>query len=533
MSDDISPTPSPDELHEQESPESTAAPLPEPTAEQQPAEAGAPAEPQEPELLVGEADERPQETAGPAPVAERPAAPVRRSFGRILRIEEDGTAWVADFRPLGREVLVRLRSAFVANPGHLLEYELKSGGPGRWSGVDVVFNRPPELAAVLALDEGRGLSPEGLEWVKRAIVQEPALLKAVFGGTRQVGRQLLDDTSFPLPRALLTAALKVPALASAAARRLQGGPLKDAAEWTALILAAPPRDEEAWLRRLSTMHPTWLLEALPLPAQGRRERVLRWWRRTGGLRWLLQLAGDELPAEAALPLLLRGVLGGNDALEPAEQVAWAQRLDAPTRLRLLAAAFRDPARRGDTSCFAAAGPEFRSVLTELATDPVLGAEARALLLERGELSPAAALDLLRKNARGEARERLLAILLAAAPGERPEPGPELALELFRTGAAAGDPALLEWLGAHPAVQEQVEGWLADETTRELGLLALCHGREFSRARVQKLLGLGMTESTRCRLVEAIGRVSPERWQERYLVNAEEKAAWLVAGAPLA
>ncbi|MFA7331238.1 MAG: hypothetical protein WC326_09205 [Candidatus Delongbacteria bacterium] len=530
MSDELTPTPTPDEFHEPEAFESGAEPLPEPMEE--PTETDPAAEPQAADLPVAEAEEPGQAGDGPAPAPERPAAPVRRSFGRIRRIEEDGTAWVADFHPLGRDVLVRLRSAFVANPGHILEYELKSGGPGRWSGVDVVFNRPPELAAVLALDEGRGLSPEGLEWVKRAIVQDPALLKTVFGGTRQVGRQLIEDMSFPLPRALLTAALKVPALAAAAARRLQGGPLRDAAEWTALILAAPPRDEEAWLRRLSGQHAAWLLEDLPLPAEGRRERVLRWWRRTGDPRWLLQLAGDELPAEAALPLLARGVLGGNEALEPAEQAAWARLLDAPTRLRLLAAAFRDPARRGDTACFAAAGPEFRGVLTGLATDPILGAEARALLLERGELSPAAALDLLRKDARGEARERLLAILLAAAPGERPEPGPELALEWFRAGAVAADPALLEWLGAHPAVQEQVEGWLADEATRELGLLALCHGREFSRARVQKLLGLSMSESTRRRLVEAIGRVSPERWQERYLLNDEEKASWLAAGAPL-
>jgi hypothetical protein len=170
----------------------------------------------------------------------------------------------------------------------------------------------------------------------------------------------------------------------------------------------------------------------------------------------------------------------------------------------------------------------------LAVDSTWGAEARALLLERAELSPAAALELLCKGAQGEARARLVALLAATPASERPDPGPALALELFQQGISSpAESGLLEWLGGHAAVQEQVERWLEEPATRELGLRALCHGKEFSRARVQRLLGMSLSGELRVALVTAISRVSPERWSERYLLNPAEKAAWQEAGAPLA
>lgn len=465
----------------------------------------------------------------------RPTEPARRSWGRILRIDEEGAAWLADFRPFGREVLVRLKNAYQANPGQILEYELKASGPGRWSGVDVAFNRPAVLEGVLALDEGRGLSTEGLDFVKRAIAKEAGALKAVFGpgAPPRVGRQLLEDVAFPLPRALLVAALRHPALAGAAARRLQGGPLRDPVEFVALWMATPPREEGALLRNLLDEHAEWLLEPLPLPAESRRERILRAWRQSGELRWLLQVEGTELPAEAGLRLLAHGAFGNRPGLSEAEAAAWSRRLDPQTRARLLSAALRDPARQGDQTLLEGLGEELRLVLSELAADERFGEEARSLLLERAELSPVAALDLLRKGARGVARERLLALLAGAPASERPDPGAELALEWFQQGVSREeDSQLAEWLGSHPAVQAKSEEWLADPARRELGLRALCHGGTFERGRVQRLLGLAMSPELRARLAAAISRVSPERWRERYLLSAEEKAAWQAAGAPL-
>jgi hypothetical protein len=482
------------------------------------------------------------ERAGEAPATQavsestpRPARAPRRSWGRVLRIEADGAAWLADFRPLGREVRVQLRTAFQSNPGHVLEYELKPAGPGRWSGIDVIFNRPPDLGGVLVLDEGRGLSPEGLAFVKRAIVQDPACLGAVFRTAPGVGRQLLEDASFPLPKSLVRDALRVPVLAQAAARRLQGGGLEDPAGWVALVLMAKGRDEESLLRRLLQERPEWLLEHLPLPAGGRRERVLRWWRRTGDPRWLLQLDGSDLPDEAALPLLRLGLLGDPAARGEAEREGWSRLLGPETHARLQRVAFLDETRTAaDSAALAASGAGFGALLKELATDEKRGAEARSLLLERGELDPRAALDLLRKGAEGEAARRLLSIVAGAPADSLPDPGAERAREWFQLGVE--DPALAglaAWLGRHAAVQEEVEGWLADPATRPLALEALCQGGEFTRARVQRLLGLAMEPAIRTRLVVAISARQPERWSERYLVNAVEKSDWLAAGAPLA
>jgi len=495
-----------------------------------------------PEHDPGMGDVGPGEGGGDVPVAEagapavpRPARPPRRSWGRVRRIEADGAAWLADFRPLGREVRVQLRTAFQSNPGHVLEYELKPAGPGRWSGIDVIFNRPPDLGGVLVLDEGRGLSPEGLAFVKRAIVQDPACLGAVFRTAPGVGRQLLEDMAFPLPKALVRDALGVPTLAAAAARRLREGGLEDPAAWTALVLTAKGRDEEALLRRLLQEKPEWLAGHLPLPAEGRRERVLRWWRRTGDPRWLLQLDGAELPDEAALPLLRLGLLADPGARGDVEREGWARLLDGPTHARLVRAAFLDEGRTPvDMAALSAAGPDFAALLKELATDGKHGAEARALLLERSELDPQAALDLLRKGTEGEAARRLLAIVAGAASSGLPDPGAERAREWFRLGVE--DPALAglaTWLGGHAAVQEEVEGWLADTSSRALALEALCRGGEFTRARVQRLLGLEMALELRARLVAAITARNPERWSERYLVNSAEKEAWRAAGAPLA
>jgi hypothetical protein len=493
-----------------------------------------------PPLGEGGADNRrpgPRGREGARPVVE----PERRSFGLVRRIQPDAVAWVADFRPLGREVQVRLRSPWQANPGQILEYGLKraAGGGGRLNGVDTVFNFRPNLEQVLALDEGRGLSPEGLQWVMRAVAREPERIRQVFGPTTSVRlkQQLLEEETFPLPRTLLLAALAIAPLAGRAARRLLAGPLKHPREAALLLAGVPPKGEESLVARVVRDHPDWLLDPLQLPAEGRRERVLRWWKGTGERRWLLQVPAEEIPATAALPLLQAGVFH-EDLLPPPEAAAWRRHLDPATRRRLLAAAFQDPARAAlPEDPFAGLDGDMRDVLSALAADPRWGDEARSRLLARGELNGAAALDLLRQGAAGEARTRLISLLAALPADGRPVPGPQLALELFAEGAARPDSpagaALLDWLGGHAAVQAQVEEWLGAPDRREMGLLALGQAGDFSRALVQRLLGMAMSPATRSRLVAAISRHSPERWQERYLLSDEERSAWMEAGAPLA
>lgn len=481
-----------------------------------------------------------EESAAPARAPRvAPERPRRRSFGRVLRIQaETALAWLADYRPLGREVLTRLNNPWQVNPGAVLEYELRRAAGGRWQAADLVFNRRPGLEDLLALDEGRGLSAEGLDALQRLIAAAPENLGRVFArGSNRLRQQLLEAEQFPLPRALLRAALDHPALAASAARRLLHGPLQDPAEVARLLVLAPPREEAGLLTRLAAEHPDWLLLHLPLPEEGLVERVTRWWRATGDLRWLRQVPAERLPEAAALPLLLAGVFGDQGELPDGESEAWAAWLDPTARRRLLTAAFRDKARSGLTEDpFAGLGAELRDVLGELAADPRSGEEARALLLQRGELSPAAALDLLAKGAAGETRARLLDLLAAAPAAERPSLPAGLALQWFQEFAGEAQPTragLLEWLGPLPDVQARTEGWLADPATRRLGLEALCHAPAFDHGFLQRLMGKELPADLRRRLAQAVTRVSPERWQERYLVNDEERAAWQEAGVPLA
>lgn len=471
-----------------------------------------------------------------APSASEADQPVRRSFGRVLRIQEDAVAWVADFRPLGRDVQVRLNSPFQANPGHVLEYELKvsmSGG-NRWNGVDTVFNFQPDLDAVLALDEGKGLSPEGLKWLLAAIARQPASLGRVFGpgGSLRLQQQIMERDDFPLPRTLLLAALRHPGLAGRAAHRLWDSPLRGAQEVTQVLGSTGPRDEGRWLERVERDHRDWLLEDLHLDPQ----QVLRAWRKSRDLRWLLQLPVAGLKEDLALGLLRAGLFGGH-ALPDEDAKAWAARLLTVDRRRLLGAAYRDAGRQpADDVLFQEAGDDFIHVLKDLSADGRWGEEARRRLMERGELGVESALELLGAGATGEARQRLLEIVAQAPATQRPELDDHLALECFQLGLSRADhaagQALLDWVGAHAAVQAQVEQWLSQDATRGQGLEALCHAGDFTRSRVQGLLGRNMDEALRRRLVLAISRRNPERWEDRYLVNDAEAQAWRDAGAPL-
>ena len=463
--------------------------------------------------------------------------PRRRSFGRVLRIQPDALAWLADYRPLGREVMTRLNNPWQVNPGAILEYELRRAAGGRWQAADLIFNRRPGLHDLLALDEGRGLSPAGLEELLRLLAIDPGSVGLVFRGAGdRLRQQILDAGHFPLPRALLQAALGHPALAGRAARRLLAGPLDDAEATARLLTLASPRDETALLARIAAERPQWLRQRLPLPEDGLAARVSRWRKTTRDLRWLRQISAEQVEEAEALELLRAGAFGNVAGMDEEERAAWAHWLDAASRRRLLAAAFRDKGRAGLTEDpFAGLGREYRELLTSLAADPQWGEEARALLLERAELPPATALELLAKGARGEARERLLALLAAAPAAERPRPPAAPALEWFKEAATSTWPwraGLLEWLGPLPEVQDCREAWLADPDKQALGLEALCHAPDFSHGLVQRLLGKELLPEMRARLAAAISRVNPERWGERYLANDAERETWRAAGAPL-
>lgn len=486
-----------------------------------------------PEEWVPEADPEGSAARG---AASGSAEPGRRSFGRVQRIQSDAVAWVADFRPLGRDVQVRLNSPWQANPGHFLEYELRpsASGGNRWNGVDTVFNFQPDVDAVLALDEGKGLSQEGLKWLLQAIARQPSLLGRIYGpgGSLRLQQQVMEWDEFPLPRTLLLAALRHSALAGRAAHRLWGTPLRSAMEAALVLQATGPRDEGRWIERLEAQHRDWLLEPLGLDAQ----QAMRAWRKSREFRWLLQVPAAALKEDMALSLLRAGILGG-DGLVDLDRQAWERHLQPGDRHRLLEAAFRDTARQAaDDVHFQAAGESFTSVLKGLSADPRWGEEAHRRLMERGELGVDAAMALLQAGATGEARQRLLEILAQVAVDQRPELDGELALECFHMGVSRADQdlgqTLLAWVGSHAAVQGKVEEWLSQDSTRERGLEALCHAGEFTRSRVQGLLGRPMSDALRRRMVQAISRRNPERWEDRYLVNDAEAQAWREAGAPL-
>jgi len=464
-----------------------------------------------------------------------------RSLGRVRTIvKHSAIAWVTDFRPLGRDVLVRLASPWQARPGELLDYELNrsAGEKSRWHGVDVVFNREIGLEDALALDGGEGLSPVGLRFVLAALAREPRRLGEVFSPatSRALKRQVLETESFPLPRKLVEACLQHPALRGAARRRLGAGPLDAEALRALLAERGKPAAEAAVWKRVREEAPELLRAPLDLPASGLAERVAGW-RRELDEPWLLLQLPPEAAAAAALDLLAAGLF----AAEPAdpELAAALEARFGERECEILRAALLDPRRRergADPLGGLGERPTLVRVLEAHADHPAVGAEVRKRLLGGAKVEPTLALRLLLEGAGGPERPRLLAALpdlpaeaVAELPAERLLEWFEASRELSDTSAAR---RLQRWLGGFAPIAVQLEEWIAEERRRDAALAALASAPAFSRGLVQRLLGTPMDAELRVALAVAIGERSPERWSERYLLGDDEAALWREAGARL-
>lgn len=463
-----------------------------------------------------------------------------RSIGRVRTIvNQSSIAWVTDFRPLDRDVLVRLSSPWQAKPGELLDYELhrSAGEQSRWHGADVIFNREFTLADALALDGGEGLSHAGLRFVLAAVAREPQRLGEVFSPatTRALKRQVLEFEEFPLPAKLVQACLGHPGLRAAAKKRVQAGPLDAERLLSLLAERAKPAEEAALWKRVREEAPELLRAPLPLASEGLSERV-RGWRRVLDEPWLLL----QLPVEGAPSHAIDLLLAGLFAPEPADAElarALEERFGGQEGA-VLRAALHDPARRRlESDPLDALGerPALRKALESLIDDPATGEEARRRLLGGATVDPALALRLLREGDGGADRPRLLAALsglpVEAAAGL---PADTLLGWFEESGSLPPEDArrLQAWLGAFAPVAERLEGWLAEPERRDAALVALAAAPAFGRGLVQRLLGLEMESAVRAALAAAITARSPERWSERYLLSDAERQAWKDAGAPV-
>lgn len=464
-----------------------------------------------------------------------------RSIGRVRTIvKESSIAWVTDFQPLERDVLVRLSNPWQAKPGELLDYELRrsAGEQSRWHGADVIFNREFSLADVLALDTGRGLSAAGLRFVLATIAREPQRLGEVFSQTTSLAlkKQILEYQEFPLPAKLVEACLRHEGLRVSAKRRVQGGPLD--ADGLAALLAdrGRPADEAALWKRVREEAPELLRAPLDLPAEGLVERIRGWRRATGEDLLLLHLPVDAAPA-MALDLLQAGLFARQPA--DAELAAALQERFGGHEEAILEAALRDSKRRAaqpDPLDGLRENSAFGRVLERLVDDATVGAEALARLLGGASVEPRLALRLLLESGGGPDRPRLLAALPGLPATEAGDLPAERLLEWFDESSTLSEAAdvrgLQRWLGGFAAVAERCEGWLAEADRRDSALAALAAAPAFGRGLVQRLLGLPMDAETRRALAAAISARNPERWNDRYLLSAEEREAWKDAGAPL-
>jgi hypothetical protein len=467
-----------------------------------------------------------------------------RSIGRVRTVvKQSAIAWVSDYRPLDRDVLVRLNNPWQARPGELLDYELKrsAGDKSRWHGVDVIFGRQPGLEELLALDGGEGLSPSGLHAVLAEIARDPRRLAAVFSPqtSRALKRQLLDEHGFPLPAALVEACLGHPALRDAARRRVAAGPLDAGRLQHLLSERGKPVQEAALWRRVREECPELLRRPLELPAEGLGERVRAWLREFNEPWLLLQL--PPAAAESAAGALLRAGLFSRTPADADLAQALEQRF-AQREIAILRAAFIE-------SC-TGSGPgaddplwedlsrreSWTRMLEGLVDHPQVAAPARQRLLGSARVEPHLALRLLLEGSAGPERPRLLAALAELPFAEAAGLPAETLLAWFDESLALADSAsarrLQTWLGQFAAVAERIEDWLGDETRRPAALAALCAAPAFGRGQIQRLLGLAMDEEQRRALVAAVSARSPERWQERYLLSEAETDLWRAAGAPV-
>jgi hypothetical protein len=468
----------------------------------------------------------------------------RRSLGRVRTVvHHSSIAWVKDFRPMEKDVLIRLRNPWQARPGELLDYKLESSQApkGRMQGVDVIFNREPDLAEIFALDDGNGLSEEGLRFLMRAVIADPICIKQLFSGqtSTPLKKQLLELEELPLPRALVLKALQHQDFASSALARLLSLKTWDRESFEVALEASASFEQDVRLiNDVREKSPEILTADLAFPEFKREARI---WMLVDNLDlWNLvfHLPQVEIPDVLALRFLEQAWFSV-EASEKERSIF--NGLTSDVRCAMYKAAFLDPRRSSlekDPFVGLEKDADFQSVMQSLFEDEKVGDEARKRLGSGSIEDPQVALRMLKNGLSDEMkRPAVEGLIKTQLDGDACTLlGETIVMDLATYSQNLSDREfalrLQAWLGRCPGVVGSIDAWLMTDDRRELALGCLCAAVDFPRGLVQRILPLEMPEDLRHQLAVSISGASPERWQDRYILNDKEKALWLEAGAPL-
>jgi hypothetical protein len=462
------------------------------------------------------------------------SASVMRSVGRIRTIvEATSIAWVMDVRDLKRDVLVRLQNPWQANPGDLLEYELKrsAGEASRWHGEDVVFNHNLSLGELVGM-AAKGLSECGQKELLRLLATDPVAAHDFFKQPlpEKLLAQLLAWSEFPLPSALVTRLLdKEATFAQAAARLLTGGKADDGLLKRVVAFAPVAELDTALLEALKELEGMFPLDLASV--QGGARRVIGWLRDSQDLRFLALLDPLRWTDEQ-----LNSWLSSNTVFAAGEMTglwaAWLEGLDTASASSFLKRIWLDSRSQKLTVPQALRDTEvWRGMLAAEAKGGEAAQAARDELTG-GALSPELALQFLLDGIEGQQQLECLGVLAKA--GQLPDIAGADALSLYHAAELLAEDDRLNLranLATHGEIAEKLSEWLGASDTRELALDGLSALPSFDRGLLQRLLSTPMSPRQRSLLAAAITRRSPERWQERYLLDEDERALWLAAGAP--
>ena len=358
-----------------------------------------------------------------------------RSWGLIRKISRDtAAAFVIDFHDLDRDVYLRLRSPWQANPGDLISYllEERHGDHGdRYTGSDILFNQNPQMDEVIHLGRFTGLSQAGLKHVLKLLHEDPARINQIFcpHGPELIQQQLLAAGWFPLPEALLKDAASYPKFAGALTARLLHSDAYTREQVAELLDGRLGwKREITLLKRVAELQPELLYEPFELAERGLGRRVWGWYRETGLPELLLNLPVLHVPRELVLDFLRSGALHGPRA------AAFAQRLSEEDQARMLRVVWQSTEEDREQLLDYWRDTKYWSNLQqELLEDPKHSSEAaerlleacdsdqdRLALLEKPQLAEAAAKELqldelddsqlLKVWSSGQRRDQILALL---------------------------------------------------------------------------------------------------------------------------
>ncbi len=243
-----------------------------------------------------------------------------RSWGLIRKISRDtAAAFVIDFHDLDRDVYLRLRSPWQANPGDLIGYllEERHGEQGdRYTGSDILFNQNPSMEEMLRLGRFTGLSQAGLKHLVKLLHEDPSRINQIFcpHGPELVQEQILAAGWFPLPDALLKDAGGYQKFAGALTARLVRSEQYTREQLEELLDGRLGwKRELTVLKRVAESQPELLHQPFQLAERGLGRRVWGWYREVGLPELLLNLPVLHIPRELVLGFLRSGALSGERA----------------------------------------------------------------------------------------------------------------------------------------------------------------------------------------------------------------------------